>query len=121
VFTRADKILIVSLIVISAICYPVIKYLSPDGSFLEISVEGSPVTVVRMDQYRDIEVEGRLGTSIIRIDERGASFLGSPCIDLKCLESAPIKDAGEISVCVPNRVMIRVLGENRVRTDFISR
>ncbi len=120
-FTRADKILIISLILISAVSYPVIKYLAPGGSFLEIEVEGQTMTVVRMDQDQDIEVEGRLGTSVIHIDKEGARFVQSPCVDKKCIESDPIKDAGEIAVCVPNRVMIRVLGENRVKTDYISR
>lgn len=120
-FTRADKILIISLIVISAVSYPAIKYLSPGGSFLEIEVEGQTRMVVRMDQDRDITVQGRLGTTIIRIDESGACFIQSPCVDKKCIKSDPIEDAGEIAVCVPNRVMIRVLGENRVKTDFISR
>ncbi len=120
-FTRADKILIISLIAISAVSYPAVKYLSGRGSFLEIEAQGETVTVVRMDQDRDVTVQGRLGTTIIRIDENGARFIGSPCTDKKCVKSAPIEDAGEIAVCVPNRVMIRVLGENRVKTDFISR
>jgi hypothetical protein len=121
VFTRADKILIISLIVISALSYPAIRYLSPEASFLEIEAQGETKTVVRMDQDRDVTVQGRLGTTIIHIDESGARFIQSPCVDKKCIKSAPIKDAGEIAVCVPNRVMIRVLGENRVKTDFISR
>jgi hypothetical protein len=121
VFTRADKILIIALIVLSAISYPAIKYLSAGASYLEIEVDGQTRAVARMDQYRDIAVEGRLGTTTVRIDADGARFVQSPCADKKCLDSAPIRDAGEIAVCVPNRVMIRVLGENRVKTDFISR
>ena len=120
-FTRADKILIISLIIISAASYPVAKYLASRGSYLEIEVEGQTRSVVRMDRDRDITVEGRLGPTVIRIDDDGARFIQSPCIDKKCIESAPIKDAGEIAVCVPNRVMIRVLGESRIETDFISR
>lgn len=120
-FTRADKILIISLIVLSAVSYPAIRHLSVGASFVEIVVEGQSRMVARMDQERDITIEGRRGTTVIRIDESGARFISSPCSDNKCLESAPIKDAGEIAVCVPNRVMIRVLGENRVKTDFISR
>lgn len=120
-FTRADKILIIALIVLSAASYPVIKHFSAGASFVEIEVEGQTMMVVRMDQERDITVEGRLGTTTIRVDESGARFIQSPCADKTCLESAPIKDAGEIAVCVPNRVLIRVLGENRVKTDFISR
>jgi hypothetical protein len=121
VFTRADKILIISLIIVSALSYPVACYLARQDSYLEISVEGQTRRVVSMDRDRDVTVEGRLGTTTIRIDERGARFIQSPCVDRKCVESDPIKDAGEIAVCIPNRVMIRVLGENRVKTDFISR
>ena len=120
-FTRADKILIIILIILSAVSYPVIKYLSSGASFLEIEVDGQTRIVARMNQQKDITVEGRLGTTVIRIDKSGARFIQSPCADKKCIKSAPVKDAGEIAVCVPNRVMIRVLGENRVKTDFISR
>lgn len=120
-FTRADKILIITLIVLTAASYPAIRHLSAGASFLEIEVEGETGMVARLDQDRDITVEGRLGATTIRIDESGARFIQSPCVDKKCVESAPVRDAGEIAVCVPNRVMIRVLGENRVKTDFISR
>jgi hypothetical protein len=121
VFTRADKILIIALIVLSTISYPAIKRLTPEGSFLQIEVEGKTADVVPMDQTGNITVTGRLGRTTIRIDDHGARFVDSPCPDKKCVSSAPIRDAGEIAVCVPNRVMIRVLGNNREGTDFISR
>lgn len=120
-FTRADKILIITLIVLTAVSYPAIRHLSAGASFLDIEVGGETVMVARMDQDRDITVNGRLGPTTIRIDRSGARFIQSPCADKKCIEAAPVRDAGEIAVCVPNRVMIRVLGENRVKTDFISR
>jgi hypothetical protein len=121
VFTRADKILIVILIVVSAAGYPLIKYFFQGGAYLEISVEGQVKETVSMDRYTDITVQGRKGISVIHIDETGARFTQSPCVDKKCIESAPVKDAGEISACIPNRVMIRVLGDNNISTDFISR
>jgi hypothetical protein len=121
VFTRADKILIVALILVSAAGYPVIKLTAPKGSFLAIEVGGERTMVVSMDDYRDIEVMGKLGVSTIRIDEKGARFVDSPCADKTCVKSAPIKDAGEIAACVPNGVMIRVLGNNDEDVDVISR
>lgn len=121
VFTRSDKILIILLIILSTVSYPAIKRLSPEGSFVQIEVEGETVAVVPMDQPGDITVTGRLGRTTIRIDEHGARFIDSPCADKKCISSAPVRDAGEIAVCVPNRVMIRVLGDNSEGTDFISR
>jgi hypothetical protein len=121
VFTRADKILIVALILVSAAGYPAVKLATPKGSYLAIEVGGERTTVVAMDDYRDVEVRGKLGPSTIRIDETGARFVDSPCADKTCIKSAPIKDAGEIAACVPNGVMIRVLGSNGEDVDVISR
>ena len=121
VFTRADKILIVALILVSAASYPVVKLVCPVTSFLAIEVGGERTTVVEMDDYRDVTVMGRLGVSTIRIERDGARFVASPCADKTCVKSAPIKDAGEIAACVPNGVMIRVLGSDGEQVDVISR
>ena len=67
------------------------------------------------------EYPGAVGDSVIEIDENGARFIETAGADKSCIEQGYIRDAGEMAVCVPNRVLMRVIGKSDIDTDFISR
>ena len=121
-FTRTDKIVIVSLVLLSLAAYPIIRLRSAgDAAFLEIKTMGESYAVVKMDEPKTVTVPGMLGDSVIEIDENGARFIETAGPDRDCIDQGYITDAGEMAVCVPNRVLIRVIGKSGVDTDFISR
>lgn len=120
-FTKADKILIVALVILSLASYPLVKYFAKTGSSLEIEVMGEEYMVVPLDIDREIVVPGRLGDSMISIENGTARFISSPCPHKMCINIGPVKDAGEMAACVPNGVLIRVLGKGDIKTDFITR
>jgi hypothetical protein len=121
-FTRADKIVIVALVLLSLAAYPIIKmYGTGGGAVLEIESMGEPYAVVEMNQRETVTVPGALGDSVIEIDENGARFIETAGGDTSCIEQGYVTDAGEMAVCVPNRVLIRVVGKGNIDTDFISR
>jgi len=121
-FTRTDKIVIVALVLFSLAAYPIIKLRAAgDGVFLEIKTMGESYAVVEMDEPKTVTVPGLLGDSVIEIDENGARFIETAGPDTGCIDQGYITDAGEMAVCVPNRVLIRVIGNSGVDTDFISR
>ena len=120
-FTKADKILIVVLILLSLASYPVIKFCAKTGSVLEVEVLGEEYMVVPLNIDREIVVPGRLGDSVILIEDGKARFTSSPCPHKMCIKMGSIKDAGEMAACVPNGVLIRVLGKGDIKTDFITR
>ncbi len=116
-----DKILIVVLIILSLASYPAIRFFAKTGSILEIEVLGEEYMVVPLDVNREIVVPGRLGDSVISIEDGTARFKSSPCPHKMCIKMGSIKDAGEMAACVPNGVLIRVLGKGDIKTDFITR
>ena len=125
-FTRADKILIVVLIVISAVSYPAIRHFLSDGTFVTIEVSGEERRVVRLGLDKEITVKGKIGDSTIRFDRKGVRFVGSPCEDRGCIEAGYIKDEGEVLRCEANDVTIRIIGGDDKGTkgrgiDFITR
>lgn len=121
-FTRVDKIVIVALVLLSLAAYPIIRLRAPvGGAMLEIESMGEPYAVVEMGRRDTVRVPGRLGNSVIEIDENGARFIETAGPDTSCIDQGYITDAGEMAVCVPNRVLIRVIGKSDIDTDFISR
>ncbi|MBN1574461.1 MAG: NusG domain II-containing protein [Deltaproteobacteria bacterium] len=125
-FTRADKILIVALIVVSALSYPAIRHFFSGGTFVSIEVSGEERRVVRLGLDKEITVPGKIGDSVIRFDEKGVRFVDSPCVDKNCIEAGRIKKEGEVLRCEANDVTVRIIGANGKSAkgrgiDFITR
>ena len=64
----------------------------------------------------NISAQGPLGTTHIRIAEGKVWVVDSPCPHKLCMKMGKKGRAGEVIVCVPNRVIVRVEG----RRDFDS-
>lgn len=66
-----------------------------------------------------VEVDGALGTSIIKIEGGRIRFAASPCLGKQCIHSGWLQHAGEFAACLPNRISVAVLGETP-RFDSIN-
>lgn len=70
---------------------------------------------------RILELAGELGVSRVEVDSAGGvRFLASPCPLQLCLTLGRISQAGEAVVCVPNRVLLELMGEPAVELDAVT-
>ena len=68
-----------------------------------------------------IKVKGRLYYNVIKIEDGSVSVIESDCPDKICKKHIPIRMSGEMIVCLPNRVVIRIEGFNEKQDlDYIS-
>ena len=49
-------------------------------------------------------------TNVIQIEEDCVYFAESDCPDQVCVRSGKLTRAGQIAVCLPNRVIVRLVG-----------
>ncbi len=66
-----------------------------------------------------IDVEGPLGTTTVVVSGGEVRIASSPCPNHTCVATGPVARPGESTVCVPNGVVVRVLG--RGSTDAMTR
>lgn len=83
-----------------------------DGGFERIVPLGSDVTV---------EVAGPLGTTVVEIVAGEARILSSPCPHELCVKMGAVRMPGRAVVCVPNRVVVTVVGSGPTPTDAVTR
>jgi hypothetical protein len=57
-----------------------------------------------------IEVNGPLGISKIAIHQRQARIVSDPSPRQYCVRQGWLKNAGEISICLPNQVSVELIG-----------
>ena len=57
-----------------------------------------------------IEVNGPLGTSKIAVHQRQVRIVSDPSPRQYCVRQGWLKNAGEISICLPNQVSVELAG-----------
>lgn len=76
--------------------------------------------IVPLASDATVEVPGPLGVTEVRIDEEGVRVVSSPCPNHLCIDMGVVDEAGESVVCVPNGVVVAVVG-GRPSTDAVTR
>ena len=81
---------------------------------LRIRQGDSVYATLSLEQTRTLEIPGPLGISRIHIDHGKVRFEQSPCHNQYCVHQGWLSKAGQVAVCLPNRVSIELLGANKL-------
>ncbi len=74
---------------------------------------------VSLSRDQQIEVPGRLGTSVINIQQRKARIASDPSPRQYCVRQGWLQHAGEIALCLPNQVSVELVGSHK-RYDSLN-
>ncbi|MEM5947116.1 NusG domain II-containing protein [Spirochaetia bacterium 38H-sp] len=69
-----------------------------------------------LDDNREISVSGPLGETLIKIEDGYARIIESPCPDKLCIAMGRISSPGQWVACLPNRIFVRITGQDIERT-----
>lgn len=81
------------------------------ASRVEISVDDHVYGTYSLQQARKIHVHGKLGEAVVHIANGKARFVHSPCKRKYCVHHGWLKNAGHVAMCLPNRVVLTLIGE----------
>lgn len=93
------------------------------ASGAEVEVEVAGRRALDLDLRRDgvFDVAGTLGTTRIEVRDRRLRVLSSPCPRQLCRHEGWVGSAGQLLVCAPNGVVIRLPGRREGEVDAFSR
>lgn len=111
-FTKGDILLIVVLVFLSVASVAGVRNLYSGGRHAVVEVDGRHVLELSLDTYITETVKGPLGETVIVIKDGTARIIDSPCPHRYCIRMGRISHIGEIVVCVPNRVFLKISGGN---------
>jgi hypothetical protein len=69
---------------------------------------------------KTIKVTNKFGTNIVQIENGGARMLDADCPDKICIKEGFIDKNGQTIVCLPNRFVVEIKGEDKAETDEVS-
>ena len=111
--TRADKIL-AFVVAISVLGLTLQGRQNAAGGVLLVEVAGADSVTHMLSDYRLLRVDGVLGECQIEVGPRGARVLAAPCAHKICMRRGWIRQRGDLAVCVPNGLVLRIAGTAKV-------
>jgi hypothetical protein len=108
--TRADKILIAGLFALNIFLFAQVDLSNRAGSWVVIEVDHKEVERLPLSQNRIVHVTGPIGETEVEIKDGKARVIKSPCNKKLCIKSGYIQYADRFAACLPNRVVVRILG-----------
>lgn len=77
-----------------------------------VTVDGETVALLDLNQDTDLIIDGYGGsTDRLIIKDGCASITEASCPDKVCIRTGKIHKTGELIVCLPNRVVVSIEGE----------
>ena len=111
-FKKGDAVIVALLLVGAAGIWGLFAAQQTGSLYGEIWQDGKQIHQIRLsDSYENtIVVTGENYTDTIEISGSKMRFVSADCPDRVCVHTGWISKSGQLAVCIPNRVMIRITG-----------
>lgn len=108
---RSDLILIGSLLLVGLVLCAVLLLTRTAGTQVQVRVNGSVIKTFPMDTDRTYTVHGTDGGTNELVISGGSAYVSeASCPDGLCMGMGKISHSGQSVICLPNKVVIEVVG-----------
>lgn len=89
------------------------------GAEIKITVNKEVYGIYSLSEDREIPitVDGNVTNTLV-IEDRKADMIAADCPDLLCVHQKAISIPGETIVCLPNKVVVEVIGSSEKEAEF---
>lgn len=117
--TKTD-ILIIAVIVLAIVLSFVIKSFSKENLVAEIYFDGKVVDKINLSAKEEKEIiTGQNNKTVIIAKDGEIYFSSSCCEDEICVKSGKLNKNGDFASCLPEKVVVKVVGEKDENIDAI--
>lgn len=119
---RNDIELIGAFLLASLLLFAFIRFFaSGDGALVRVSVDGRVTAEYDLSEEQTAVIEGVGGfENTLVIKDGCADIIDAGCPDKLCVYQKEISRAGESLVCLPNRVVVEIIGTDRNEVDAVA-
>ena len=111
ILTFWDKVVILTLLVGSGLSFWALRSLQTVGSLVVVEVRGVEKARLKLSQEASVVITGPIGETIVRIEKGTVHVVASACPNKICVRTGGVHRAGDLIICAPNKVVIRIIGQ----------
>ena len=117
--TIGDKFLIAALLILNGWLFASWGVGFSKGDWVVVTVNQKETIRLPLDQDQKTHVKGPIGLTEIEVKNGHARIIRSPCKNKVCIKSGFIRYADRLAACIPNRVVIRIVGKSHRGVDAV--
>ncbi len=117
-FRRADLLLIAGLLLLALGLFAAFRLFGGEGAYAVVTVDGRETGRYPLSESGRFELNG--GSNILVIEDGAARVTEANCPDKLCVRQGAISRSGETIVCLPNRLVVTVVGAEDRGVDAVS-
>lgn len=114
--TRNDRILIIFLVIIGIIIFISSSAVKNDGGTAVVEIESQPVKRIVLAGHKEVYLD-KVGMRV-EVEDGRIRVRECSCLHKICVTTGWIHKPGQVIVCMPKKVVIRIEGKSR--TDAVS-
>ena len=122
--TGLDRILVAALLLFCIMLFALVGARAP-GESIQVEQDGAVVFTAPLTVDRQVSLEGPLGVTELVIKDGQVRVTSSPCPFKVCVGMGTINRTGQIIACVPNRLLVQIVGTGATKEeadyDLLSR
>lgn len=111
-FLRRDLPLILVLLLLSLSLLLSFSLVRKEGQQVTVTVDGTTMAVYPLSENGTYALNG--GSNLLIIEDGAAYMKEADCPDRTCVRARRVRHTGERIVCLPNRLIVTVTGEDDV-------
>lgn len=118
---KNDIILVIVIMVLCLGCVLLLQLTKKEGSKVVVTVDGEVYATYDLDENKSFTVKGENGEiNTFQIKDEKVDMIDASCPDKLCVKQNPIHYNHETIVCLPNKVVIEVIGSDESDVDMIA-
>lgn len=116
---KNDWLLALTIIIISGIGFGFFAYFGTQSAGLvKVTVNGEIYGTYSLEKDQEIEINQ---TNQLLIQDGFADMVDGDCPDHICVNHAPISKNKEMIVCLPNKVIVEIVGGENAESDAVAK
>ncbi len=124
-FTKYDQVIAFIIIAASVLSYMAFSFFafSEAPEKVEIYLDGKLYGEYRLEEItteRIVKISSKYGKNVLKITSDGAQVTEASCPDKKDVKDGKITKAGQVIICVPNRVLVKLVAGKTDNIDKVT-
>ncbi len=123
--TRSDKVIMISILLVSIAIFLWfgMSVGRETAECVSIFVDGEEYASYRfadITSTKKVDVKTEYGYNLVEISKEGAAVIDASCSDKTDVRMGKITKPGQTILCVPNRVMVKIFGKEKLKVDKVT-
>ncbi len=125
ILTKSDKLIIVLILLLSVLSYIImaLNITAEAPRSVEITVNGklyAQYNLAEIKSSKNVEIKTEFGINTLKLTDDGAEMISANCKDKLDIKCGKITKVGQIIVCAPNRVLVKLTGDADEKIDKVT-